>query len=126
MLRFVLLKNSEAEHPTGAEYVVQGNEAVILGRDSKADICIAHPKVSRQHVKFELKDDGWHILNLSDKNPATFNSVPLDSQKPLGEGDHGPHCACANGPLPPMSRRPTVRRPELERSRANAHRPHRR
>lgn len=60
----------------------------VLGRQIGSDILIADDKqISRQHVRFETRDNGsiW-IVRLTN-NPILVNDVPMENTRQLNEGD---------------------------------------
>ena len=57
----------------------------IIGR-SKADINTNDPKTSRHHAAIELKEDGYHFMDLRSTNGSLLNDKEVQSQR-LSPGD---------------------------------------
>ena len=57
----------------------------IIGR-SKADINTNDPKTSRHHAAIELKEDGYHFMDLRSTNGSLLNGKEVKSQR-LSPGD---------------------------------------
>ena len=61
-------------------------EALVIGRETSANLCIADASVSRRHSKIEKKDDGFVITDLESLNGTFVNDVPVRSRV-LEHGD---------------------------------------
>jgi Nif-specific regulatory protein len=61
-------------------------EALVIGRETTANLCIADASVSRRHSKIEKKDDGFVITDLESLNGTFVNDVPVRSRV-LEHGD---------------------------------------
>jgi Nif-specific regulatory protein len=61
-------------------------EAMVIGRETAAHLCIADASVSRRHSKIEKKDDGFVITDLDSLNGTFVNDVPVKSRV-LDHGD---------------------------------------
>src|SRR5215212_10538368 len=61
-------------------------EALVIGRETAAHLCIADASVSRRHSKIEKKEDGFVITDLESLNGTFVNDVPVRSRV-LEHGD---------------------------------------
>jgi Nif-specific regulatory protein len=61
-------------------------EAMVIGRETAAHLCIADASVSRRHSKIEKKDDAFVITDLDSLNGTFVNDVPVKSRV-LDHGD---------------------------------------
>lgn len=63
-------------------------ESILLGRGAECDVQIPNPKISRQHVRVEWRDedDNYWVENLSPKG-ARLNHTPLLVPTHLHLGD---------------------------------------
>lgn len=61
-------------------------DALVIGRETAADLCIADASVSRRHSKIEKKDEGFVISDLESLNGTFVNDVPVKSRL-LDHGD---------------------------------------
>ena len=61
-------------------------EALVIGRETTANLCIADASVSRRHSKIEKKDDDFVITDLESLNGTFVNDVPVRSRV-LEHGD---------------------------------------
>ena len=61
-------------------------EALIIGRETAAHVCLADAAVSRRHSKIEKKDDDFLITDLESLNGTFVNNVPVRSRV-LEHGD---------------------------------------
>jgi Nif-specific regulatory protein len=62
-------------------------DALIIGRETMANVCLADGAVSRRHSKIEKKDDdGYVITDLESLNGTFVNGVPIRSRV-LEHGD---------------------------------------
>src|SRR5689334_6075050 len=61
-------------------------EALIIGRETAATVCLADAAVSRRHSKIEKKDDTFVITDLESLNGTFVNNVPVRSRA-LEHGD---------------------------------------
>lgn len=57
-----------------------------LGRSSQCDIAIHDPLLSRNHCRFELRDDALCVIDLASANQTLVNDKPVDEGK-LSVGD---------------------------------------
>jgi diguanylate cyclase (GGDEF)-like protein len=69
----------------GTRYVL-GDQPVLLGRDTRCDICIDDPSVSRHHARFQPDGDGFCVIDLQSTNGTSVNKVPI-TQCQLKDGD---------------------------------------
>ena len=75
------------EPEPGTIYRVDGTEPQVLGRSSKCAVRVKNRQVSRQHLSFLPKEDGWYIKDLGSKNGTTFNGGALNQELKLKAGD---------------------------------------
>lgn len=61
-------------------------EALVIGRETAANLCIADASVSRRHSKIEKKETGFVITDLESLNGTFINDVPVKSRL-LEHGD---------------------------------------
>ena len=61
-------------------------EALVVGRETAADICIADASVSRRHSKIEQTSTGFAITDLESLNGTFVNDVPVRTRE-LEHGD---------------------------------------
>ena len=61
-------------------------DALVIGRETAANLCIADASVSRRHSKIEKKDEGFVISDLESLNGTFVNDVPVKSRM-LEHGD---------------------------------------
>jgi pSer/pThr/pTyr-binding forkhead associated (FHA) protein len=76
-----------AEPEPGTIFKVNGSEPQVLGRSSKSAVRVKNRQVSRKHLMFLPKDNGWHIMDLGSKNGTSFNGTPLKVEIKLKAGD---------------------------------------
>ena len=69
----------------GAIFAVD-EEALVIGRETAANLCIADASVSRRHSKIEKKEDGFVITDLESLNGTFVNDLPVKSRV-LEHGD---------------------------------------
>ena len=69
----------------GAVFAV-GDEALVIGRDTAASLCIADASVSRRHSRIEKKETGFVITDLESLNGTFVNDVPV-KHRMLEHGD---------------------------------------
>ena len=69
----------------GAIFAIN-EEALVIGRETAANLCIADASVSRRHSKIEKKADGFVITDLESLNGTFINDVPVKSRL-LEHGD---------------------------------------
>src|SRR5207244_3340037 len=63
-----------------------GDEPVIIGRETAAEVCLADPSVSRRHSRIEKYGDKFRIDDLQSLNGTFVNDVPV-KQRALQHGD---------------------------------------
>lgn len=61
-------------------------DALVIGRETAANLCLADASVSRRHSKIEKKDEGFVITDLESLNGTFINDVPVRSRV-LEHGD---------------------------------------
>jgi Nif-specific regulatory protein len=61
-------------------------DALVIGRETAANVCLADGAVSRRHSKIERKDEGYVITDLESLNGTFINGVPIRSRV-LEHGD---------------------------------------
>jgi Nif-specific regulatory protein len=61
-------------------------EALVIGRETAANLCIADASVSRRHSKIEKKENGFVITDLDSLNGTFVNDVPVKTRL-LEHGD---------------------------------------
>ena len=69
----------------GAIFAID-EDALIIGRETAANVCLADGAVSRRHSKIEKKDEGFVITDLESLNGTFVNGVPIRSRV-LEHGD---------------------------------------
>ncbi|PWT82740.1 MAG: sigma-54-dependent Fis family transcriptional regulator [Acidobacteria bacterium] len=69
----------------GATFTV-GDEAVVIGRDSAATLCIADPSVSRRHSQIQKDGTEFVLTDLDSLNGTFINDVPVKTRR-LQHGD---------------------------------------
>ncbi|HEY2964559.1 MAG TPA: sigma 54-interacting transcriptional regulator [Pyrinomonadaceae bacterium] len=62
------------------------NDALVIGRETAANVCLADAAVSRRHSKIEKKDEGFVITDLESLNGTFVNDIPIRSRV-LEHGD---------------------------------------
>ena len=62
------------------------NDALVIGRETAANVCLADAAVSRRHSVIEKKDEGFVITDLESLNGTFINDVPIRSRV-LEHGD---------------------------------------
>jgi len=70
--------------------VLNGQQAVTIGRHPNCDIVLGDPYVSRRHAEIIYKNDTYYIHNLSRTNPLLFNerwALAYDVKADLKPGD---------------------------------------
>jgi hypothetical protein len=81
-------------HGTNVRMVPRERGRALVGRAREADIVIDRPGVSRQHVTFELRPDGWYVVPHTAKNGTLLDGtaveeptrLPSESTLGLGRG----------------------------------------
>jgi adenylate cyclase len=74
------------DHEGPHTYVLDLGRCVI-GRSSQADICIAHPSLSRMHATLHIEGDRVTLADLGSKNGTKLNGMMLRGEVPVGPGD---------------------------------------
>jgi transcriptional regulator with GAF, ATPase, and Fis domain len=69
----------------GAIFTID-EDALVIGRETAANLCLADASVSRRHSKIEKKDEGFVITDLESLNGTFINDVPIRSRL-LEHGD---------------------------------------
>jgi transcriptional regulator with GAF, ATPase, and Fis domain len=69
----------------GAIFAIR-EEALIIGRETAAGLCLADSSVSRRHSKIETKETGFVITDLESLNGTFVNDVPIKTRV-LQHGD---------------------------------------
>jgi Nif-specific regulatory protein len=62
------------------------DEALVIGRETAANLCIADASVSRRHSKIEKKENGFVITDLDSLNGTFVNDLPVKTRL-LEHGD---------------------------------------
>ena len=78
-LKIALPEGKPTEH-------VLGHTACIIGSDHLAHIRLQDDDIAGRHAVIEPRDDGWHIMALTDDCPIRINGIPTDSAR-LRPGD---------------------------------------
>ncbi|HUE83131.1 MAG TPA: sigma 54-interacting transcriptional regulator [Pyrinomonadaceae bacterium] len=63
-----------------------GDEPFLIGRESKASLCVASGSVSRRHALIEKDGEGFAIKDLASLNGTFLNDVPVRRRR-LAHGD---------------------------------------
>ena len=53
-----------------------------IGRALNNDVVLMDPTVSREHARLVFDDDGWHIVNLTDRNVVRVNGRMVPGGSP--------------------------------------------
>ena len=61
-------------------------DALVIGRETAANLCLADASVSRRHSKIEKNDEGFIITDLESLNGTFVNDIPIRSRL-LEHGD---------------------------------------
>ncbi len=69
----------------GAIFTLE-DSALIIGRETAANVCLPDASVSRRHSKIEKNDEGFVITDLESLNGTFINNVPIRSRV-LEHGD---------------------------------------
>lgn len=69
----------------GAIFAIN-EDALVIGRETAADLCIADASVSRRHSRIEKKEQGFVITDLESLNGTFINDVPIKTRL-LEHGD---------------------------------------
>lgn len=74
--------------------ILEPNQIYILGRDATSDIRINSPKISRNHLRIEFKNQSWNITDLRSSNGTFINrknvtQASIQSQTKLTLGGQG-------------------------------------
>jgi len=80
------------EHPAcrllwGERVIPLPDGAHLVGRDDGAVVCIASPKVSRQHARFVITPDGSMIEDLGSRNGTFVRGERIAGARRLSDGD---------------------------------------
>src|SRR5438105_2547103 len=61
----------------------------MIGRALNNDIILMDPTVSREHARLVFDEDGWHIVNLTERNVVRVNghTVPYGGSLPMRSQD---------------------------------------
>ncbi|MDX1663667.1 MAG: FHA domain-containing protein [Candidatus Promineifilaceae bacterium] len=74
--------------PQEGESYPLADDTMTLGRDPMADIVIADPEVSRQHVRFKRVEEGYVVQDLGSTNGTFLNGQRLGGEPvPVEPGD---------------------------------------
>ncbi len=73
------------DHPGAVIAVVQ--LPCVVGRHPGCDRRVHHPRVSRRHCAFWLRDDRAWVEDLGSRNGTRLNGEALTKASPLAEGD---------------------------------------
>ena len=66
--------------------LVPGRDAVV-GRSSANQIAVRSDRASRRHARVFLAPEGWTVEDLGSRNGTLVNGRPIDSPRPLQDGD---------------------------------------
>ncbi|HKG98907.1 MAG TPA: FHA domain-containing protein, partial [Pyrinomonadaceae bacterium] len=69
----------------GAIFAIN-EDALVIGRETAANLCIADASVSRRHSIIEKKEEGFVITDLESLNGTFINDVPVKTRL-LEHGD---------------------------------------
>ena len=62
-------------------------EALEVGRDRDAPICLDEPLVSRRHARIEKRGEVWVVVDLGSTNFTRVNGERLRRERELAHGD---------------------------------------
>lgn len=67
-----------------------GEQPLVVGRSSEADLHLPHQSVSRKHCTLWRVDNGYRIRDLGATNPTRLNDLPMEREQelPINDGDH--------------------------------------
>lgn len=68
------------------EYQFDG-PVILIGRDSKCDLCLDDTTVSAEHARLTFHHSQWWVEDLGSKNGTYLNHVPVVSAIVLKSGD---------------------------------------
>ena len=69
----------------GAIFAIN-EDALVIGRETACNVCLADAAVSRRHTKIEKKDDDFVITDLESLNGTFINGIPVRTRV-LSHGD---------------------------------------
>jgi multidomain signaling protein FimX len=72
--------------PELGDQIVMGEQPLVLGRSSQADVQLSAPGVSRRHCRVERRNDGCWIEDLESTNKTRVNGDAIESAV-LNDGD---------------------------------------
>ncbi len=72
------------ELPDGQVIALAG--PIVVGRGPDTDVRLVDSRVSREHARIELRDDGPYVVDLGSTNGTSVNEVRVDD-RPLVDGD---------------------------------------
>jgi pSer/pThr/pTyr-binding forkhead associated (FHA) protein len=87
VITLVIVKSPTLDYPAGTVYKIDGTGPQVLGRGSKANVRIKHPKLSRKHIEFIPKEAGWRVKDLGSTNGSKLNGGAITESQNLRIGD---------------------------------------
>ncbi len=87
MITLVIVKSPTLDYPAGTVYKIDGDSPMVMGRGSKANIRIKHPKLSRKHIEFIPKEAGWRVKDLGSTNGSKLNGAEITESQNIRIGD---------------------------------------
>src|SRR5690349_15336768 len=90
--------------PDGAELRFRPRQQVMIGRDTDAQVLVAHPRASRRHAMLAMQQAGW-VLTDQSSNGTFIDGRPIHQMTiysavtvRVGDPDHGQEIRLATAP----------------------------